>query len=134
MYKTDAMKDILRQINPYVQLIVYPVRITPGNIHVIFQNIDILVEALDSVESKKMIIENFHKHFPNTPLICASGVAGYESSNSIKVRKITPKLYIVGDESTPAQIGIGLMSPRVGISAMMQANTVLRLLMGETEP
>ena len=37
----------------------------------------------------------------------------------------------LGDLETGAAPGCGLMAPRVGIAAHMQANVVLRLLLGE---
>ena len=43
------------------------------------------------------------------------------------------RFYICGDGVTPAEIGRGLMAPRVGICAMHQANTILRLLLGIDE-
>jgi sulfur carrier protein ThiS adenylyltransferase len=41
------------------------------------------------------------------------------------------KIFIIGDQKTAAQPGVGLMAPRVGIAAHHQANTVLRILLGE---
>jgi len=38
---------------------------------------------------------------------------------------------LVGDDVAEARPGCGLMAPRVAIAANHQANTVLRLIMGE---
>ncbi|MCX8065977.1 MAG: sulfur carrier protein ThiS adenylyltransferase ThiF [Candidatus Hydrogenedentes bacterium] len=134
MLKTEAIKEILFEINPYVNIITFTEVIDENNIQRLFSEADILVEAFDSPEGKKMLIETFHKYFPSRPLISASGLAGFYSSNSIKVRKVTKYLYVVGDECHSAGIGEGLMSPRVGITANMQANTVVRIIMGEEQP
>jgi sulfur carrier protein ThiS adenylyltransferase len=58
-------------------------------------------------------------------------LAGYASGETIGVRKMGKRIYVVGDLETGAAPGCGLMAPRVGIAAHMQANTVLRILLGE---
>lgn len=134
MFKTDALKEILLQINPYVKLVTYNEIINEVNIPRLFSDVDVLVEAFDTAQGKKMLIESFHKHFPTKPIITASGLAGFYSSNLIRARRVSKYLYVVGDETHSAGIGEGLMSPRVGITANIQANTVVRILMGEEEP
>jgi len=134
MYKTDAIKEIIQKINPYVEVKTYREKINPDNIRSLFQDVHILVEAFDTAEGKRMLIENFHKYFPDKPIVSASGLAGYFSSNSLKVRKVTSYLYVVGDEENSAGPGVGLMAPRVGIAGNLQANTVLRIIMGEQIP
>ncbi len=57
------------------------------------------------------------------------GVAGYESSNTVETRKMMEGVYIVGDLTSEAKIGQGLMAPRVAVAAGHQANMVLRLIM-----
>lgn len=134
MYKTEAIREVIQDINPYVEIETYTKKINRDNIKDLFANIQILVEAFDTAEGKRMLIENFHIHFPKRPIVSASGLAGYFSSNSLKVRKVTPYLYIVGDEENSAGLGVGLMAPRVGIAGNLQANTVLRIIMGEENP
>lgn len=134
MFKTDALREILCEINPYVNVITHTELINRDNIQKLFSDIDVLVEAFDSPEEKKMLIETFHKYFPSKPIVSASGLAGFYSSNSIRVRKVSKTLYIVGDETHSSGVGEGLMAPRVGITAHMQANTVVRIILGEESP
>lgn len=134
MYKTEAIREIIQDINPYVEIETYTEKINQDNIKSFFGEVQTLVEAFDTAEGKRMLIENFHKYYPDKPIVSASGLAGYFSSNSLKVRKVTPYLYIVGDEENSAGPGIGLMAPRVGIAGNLQANTVLRIIMGEENP
>ena len=42
-------------------------------------------------------------------------------------------LYMCGDGSTAAEVGNGLMAPRVTVCAAHQANMVLRLILGIEE-
>ena len=80
-----------------------------------------------------MLINTLLTETKNVTVVSGSGMAGYESSNTIKPKKINNRFYICGDSVTPAEIGRGLMAPRVGICAMHQANTILRLLLGIDE-
>ena len=68
------------------------------------------------------------KRIPDVPFITASGLAGYGGEDSIQVNKIGKTIYVVGDLETGARPGCGLMAPRVGIAASMQANLALRLI------
>jgi len=130
LYKAEALRQVLAQINPYVALETHVVRLDEDNLGTVFANVDVMVEAFDSTASKTMILRAFPKLFPEIPLIVASGLAGHGPSNQIRTRKILRNLYLVGDEETAAQPGMGLMAPRVGIAASHQANAALRLLLG----
>ncbi len=134
MYKVDAIKEIIGEINPYVAIDTHLAKVDENNVGSLFKDVDILVEAFDTANAKRMLIESFHKCYPTRPIVSASGLAGYYSSNLIKVRKVTPYLYIVGDEEYSAEVGIGLMAPRVGIAANIQANTAIRIIMNQPDP
>ena len=125
--KAEALETNLRRINPYVQYEARCVRITPENIKDLFGEVDVLVEAFDRADQKAMLLQSFK----GTPIVAASGLAGHGSGETIGVRKMGTTIYVVGDLETAAAPGCGLMAPRVGIAAHMQANLVLRLLLGE---
>ncbi len=125
--KAAALEANLRRINPYVEYAARCVRVTPDNIDELFGQVDIMVEAFDRADQKAMLLQSFK----SAPLVAASGLAGYGSGETIGVRKMGERVYIVGDLETGAAPGCGLMAPRVGIVAHMQANLVLRILLGE---
>ncbi len=130
--KVDALYETLERINPTVTIERHHIRITPDNLDELFKDVDILVEAFDSAKEKAMLTNTFLSRYPNKALIAASGLAGYEQSNSITTQQMTDHLIICGDGITAAAPGCGLMAPRVGIAAHHQANAVIRLLLGET--
>jgi sulfur carrier protein ThiS adenylyltransferase len=68
---------------------------------------------------------------PKAGYVGASGLAGYGDNNVIKTRKIHDHVYIIGDGTSAAGPGQGLMAPRVGIAAHHQANQILRILLGK---
>jgi sulfur carrier protein ThiS adenylyltransferase len=129
--KVEALKATLERINPAVKIVSHFVRITPDNLDALFGRVDILVEAFDSARQKAMLTNSFLKKYSDKHLVAASGVAGFESSNSIVTQKVTEQLILCGDGITAAAPGCGLMAPRVGVAAHHQANAVLRLLLGE---
>ncbi len=131
MTKAEALKSTLARINPYVAIEAHALRLTPETIPALFGAVDILVEAFDQADQKAMLVETFLRHCPGKPLVAASGVAGFGSSNAVTTRRATDQLYLVGDGETAAAPGTGLMAPRVGVAAHHQANAVLRLLLGE---
>ena len=129
--KVLALKRILKKINPFLNIGAYSVRLNKTNITEIFRNVDVMIEAFDTKDAKAMLSNTFAAHYPDKPLILASGVAGYGPSNDITTRKIGKNIWVVGDLKSEAKIGNGLMSPRVGIAANHQANLALRLILGE---
>ncbi len=131
MPKVDAMRENLEKVNPYVRIITHQTAIRPKNVKSIFGNAEIIVEAFDKAEEKAMLINTISESMPDTYIVAASGVAGYGDSNEIRTTRFSSKIFIVGDQKSAAGPGIGLMAPRVGIAAHQQANTVLRLILGE---
>jgi sulfur carrier protein ThiS adenylyltransferase len=131
MPKVDAIRESLEKINPYVHIITHHTVIRPKNVKRIFGNADIIVEAFDKAEEKAMLINAISESMPDKYVVAASGVAGYGNNNEIRTIQFSSKIFLVGDQKTPAGPGIGLMAPRVGIAAHHQANMVLRLILGE---
>lgn len=131
MYKTDALKSLLQKINPYLDIHTDCVKVTEENLTELFENNDIICEAFDCPETKAMLVNGILEHFPEKKLVSASGMAGYESSNTIHTRRITRNFYLCGDRTTESVPGKGLMAPRVAICAAHQANMITRLILGE---
>lgn len=130
MSKVQAMKENLSRINPHVRVENYEVMLTREEIPRIFSSTPIIVEAFDKAEMKEMILTTVLEAMPGHVIVAASGLAGYGPSNAIRTERISPRLYIVGDQVSAAGPGRGLMAPRVGIAAHHQANLVLRLILG----
>lgn len=127
LYKTKALKSLISQVNPFVEVETFEVFLDEKNICEIFKDCKIICEAFDNPKSKAMIA-NFAPNFKDKKLILASGMAGIYDSNLIKTQKFATNVYICGDLKNGAKIGDGLMAPRVAICAGHQANLVLRLL------
>lgn len=131
--KTDALKEQLLEINPYLEIVTDCVRVTEENLIPLFQEEDIICEAFDNPDAKALLACGILEHFPDKKLVSASGLAGYESSNLIHTRRVSRNFYLCGDEKTEAVYGKGLMAPRAALCAAHEANMITRLLLGEEE-
>ncbi len=128
--KTEAMKSIIREINPFVETGVLDIKIDRKNIYSTVGDIEIVVEAFDRAETKAMLMEELLTN-TNKIVVSASGMAGLGSANEIVTRKIKDNFYLVGDNYSDYEEYSGIMSTRVMICAAHQANVVLRLILGE---
>lgn len=126
--KTSALAENLRRINPDIELELHDCLLTEENIPEIFKNCDVVVEAFDKADAKTMLIAALSK--TNIPIVAASGLAGFGRSNDIRVRKVGSRLYLVGDLTSGISPELAPASPRVGIAASIQANTVIAILLG----
>lgn len=133
MYKTDALAENLREINPYIEFETHTERIAEENAVTLLQGVDIICEAFDNAEAKAMLTDIVLSELPDKYLVAASGMAGMGTTNSIKTRKITSRFYLCGDETSEVSDGIGLVAPRVALCAAHQAHTVLRILSKQFE-
>ena len=133
MYKTDALSENLREINPYIVLDAHTERITEDNAITLLKGANIICEAFDNAEAKAMLTDIVLSELPDKYLVAASGMAGMGTTNSIKTRRITSRFYLCGDETSEVSDGIGLVAPRVALCAAHQAHTVLRILSKQFE-
>lgn len=128
--KTEAMKSIIREINPFVEVDILNIKVYRENIYSIVGDIEIVVEAFDRAETKAMTLEELLTN-KNKIVVSASGMAGLGSANEIVTRKIKDNFYLIGDNYSDYEEYSGIMSTRVMLCAAHQANTVLRLILGE---
>ncbi len=133
MYKTEALRENLKEINPYLKTEIHTVCITPENAINLLADCDIICEAFDDAECKAMLTNLVLEEMPDKYLVAASGMAGMGSANSIHTRKVTKRFYLCGDEISDVKDGIGLVSSRVMLCAAHQAHTILRLIANEFE-
>ena len=128
--KTEAIKSIIKEINPFVEIEVLNKKVDRENILSVAGDVEIVVEAFDVAETKTMAIEELLTN-GNKILVSASGMAGLGSANEIITRKIRDNFYLIGDNYSDYEEYSGIMSTRVMLCAAHQANVVLRLIVGE---
>ena len=123
------MAEITRNINPYIEVITHTVHLDATNIPEVFGKAHILVECFDRPDAKAVLIQTAAELLPDVYVVGASGMAGYGDSNGVQTMRLGDKVFMVGDFTTAAEPGRGLMAPRVSIAAGHQANLVVSLLM-----
>ena len=128
--KTEAIKTIIKEINPFVEVDTLDIKVDRENIHSIVGDIEIVVEAFDRAEIKAMTIEELLTN-KNKIVVSASGMSGLGSANEIITRKVRNNFYLIGDNYSDYEEYSGIMSTRVMLCAAHQANMVLRLILGE---
>jgi len=129
--KTEALKKNLLQMNPYIMIKTVDGLLTEESIPQFFKDVDVLAECFDDPAMKAAALRTVLTNMPGTGYVGASGLAGYGDNNVIRTQKIHANVYIIGDGTSAAGPGQGLMAPRVGIAAHHQANQILRILLGK---
>ena len=126
--KVAALKDNLLRIAPELDLQALDVRLDAASTREIFKDCDIVVEAFDTVDSKKMILATLMPM--GVRLVTASGLAGWGRTNALRLRRLGSRVLAVGDGQTGVNADCPPESPRVGIVAAMEANAVVAWLLG----
>lgn len=130
LMKTEALREIIHDVNPYAEIESLSLCLEPGNISRSLTGWPLIVEAFDRPEAKAALVGTVLSELPEVRIICASGLAGLGKADNIRSRKISDRLYLCGDEVSAAEGGQSLMAPRVMVCAGQQANLALRLLAG----
>ena len=132
-YKADALAETLSELAPYTEVEAVIAAITEENLADLLKAADVVCEACDRAETKAMLVNGVLERLPDCYLVAASGMAGMQTPNTIRTRKVMKRFYLCGDEVSDAAETIGLVAPRVMLCAAHQAHTVLRILAGEYE-
>ena len=133
LYKADALAENLLEIAPYTDVTAVTAKITEENFADLLKRADVVCEAFDNAEAKAMLVNGVLEQLPDCYLVAASGMAGMDTPNTIRTRKVMGRFYLCGDETSDVADTIGLVAPRVMLCAAHQAHTVLRILAGEYE-
>ena len=129
MYKTEALKENLLKINPYLDIHTDCVKVEEGNVRELLAEDSYICEAFDKAENKAMLVNTVLEYFPEKYLVAASGMAGFGESNRIRTRKVTEHFYLCGDGTSDAEEGICLTAARAALCAAHQANLIVSLML-----
>lgn len=133
MKKTEAMSELIRQVNPWIELGFFDGRVTQENAAELFRPYPIICEAFDSPKAKAELVNGVLSQLPDNTVISGSGMAGAYSSNQIKTAKKMKRLYVCGDGTHGISTEESLTAARVSICAGHEANMAIRLILGEEE-
>ncbi|SIN71126.1 sulfur carrier protein ThiS adenylyltransferase ThiF [Halodesulfovibrio marinisediminis] len=127
MTKVEVGRTNLLRIDSTLNITVHNCQITPTTAPQYFAGCDIIVEALDSIDGKKMMAALYLSD-PRL-FVSASGMAGWGEPYMQK-RKIRDDAVLVGDFTTDIA-DHPPMAPKVLMAAAMQADVVLTHILGK---
>ena len=127
-YKATALLGHLKAVNPYGNYHSRVVQLTEDNLAELLSEAHIVCEALDKPEAKALLVNGVMESFPDKYLVSASGLAGFASSASMQVRRVTPHFYLCGDGISD-MLHLPLCGARVGLCAAQEALTIARIIL-----
>jgi len=128
-YKVEALRENIERAVKGCHVEILNKKLEKGSMHVPFDEVDVVVEALDSASTKADFIEDVLNNLPGKPLVGASGVAGIGGGQRVVLERFGD-LYLVQDHEARSSDEDVLLSPKVGLFAHYQANVVLEILNG----
>lgn len=129
MKKAEALKSIIAEINPLINVRAVDAKITENNCIQLFSDYNYICEAFDKPECKAEFVGAILSAFPQKKLVAASGMAGYGNASKIITKKISDNFYICGDGVSSFEQGI--MAPCVWICAAHQADKIIELILND---
>lgn len=125
--KTEALAEILLELNPNLELELLPIRITEANLHEILPKAEIWVEAFDNAQIKSAFTQQ--AVLTAKLVVAASGICGYGGEPLAKKR--LGHLHIVGDFQTDANM-IAPYAPKVNQAAALMADSILEYILSDS--
>ncbi len=130
--KAIAAKKRLQDLNPNVSLITYPEALTPKNALYLFKDYDIIVDGSDNFDTRYLV--NDAAVICNKPFVYGA-IYKFEGQVSVFNYKDGPTYRCLfpnppSEGSVPNCSEIGVLGVLPGIIGAMQANEVLKMILG----
>ena len=133
--KVLSVKEKIKKLNPDVKINIYEDKLDKSNVEQIFSNYEIIVDGLDNFNDKFLL--NDYSILLNKKLVHA-GVVGFEGQvlTVIPGKSACLRCYF---QEVPSDFRqnckeLGVFSPCVGVISTIQANEVLKLIVGIGRP
>jgi len=121
--KVLALAENLMAINPDAQIRTLEARLDRETAAAVFEDCDVVVEAVDDAATKKMLAEAMLMQ--DKLFVAASGMGGWGRADAIRTRRLRDDFIVVGDMTTECAGATPPLSPMVGVAAAKQADAVL---------
>lgn len=129
LLKTEALTAQLRELNPWLELVVDNVKVKEDNYQELLGQDEYYCEAVDQASTKAWLINALLTTWPERYVVAASGMAGAGSTNLLQARRISEHFYLCGDGCSDCQQE-SLVASRVALCAAQQAHLIYRLILG----
>jgi len=121
--KAEALRDNLLKISGSLECTLATDRLTGENIETVLKDCDVVVEAFDRAEDKRMMAQMYSR--TEKFFVSASGLAGWGESDAIATKKMNDSFYLIGDLKTGVTPQTPPCAPRVAVAAAKQADCIL---------
>lgn len=121
--KVEALRDNLRLINERIEMEAMQIKIDQDNVAGLFADCDVVVEAFDKPEYKKLLVETY-MHSAKL-LVSVSGLAGWGKSDDITIHRQKENFYVIGDWVSAISADCPPLAPRVHVAAAKQADIIV---------
>jgi len=118
--KTESLAKNLQAISPIIKVESIDMRIKPGDAATLFSDCNIVVEGVDEIECKTMLINELAE--TGQTVVSASGIAGPDM-RSVRVRRVG-HCHVVGDFVSDEK-EYALFPPKIALVAALMAGIVL---------
>ncbi|MFG6687330.1 molybdopterin-synthase adenylyltransferase MoeB [Mariniflexile sp. HNIBRBA6329] len=130
--KAEAAKKRLEDLNDEISIIAYPEKLTYQNAIILFKQFDIIVDGSDNFETRYLV--NDTCIITNKPLVFAA-IYKFEGQVSVFNYKNGPSYRCLfpnppKKDAVPNCTEIGVLGVLPGIIGSMQANEVLKIILG----
>ncbi len=127
--KTIALKKNILKINPQTKIKTLNIKINKRNLKKIIEKykIDIIIEAVDNEDIKKMIFEEALKL--KKKIVSASGLAGFGDCENIRIKR--GKRFVIVGDMTKSIKNFKPLAPKVSAVAAIQTDEVLRMVLND---
>ena len=134
--KVISAKEKLNKINPDVNVITFEKKLDKNNIEEIFKDFEIIVDGLDNFNDK-FLVNDFcvllNKKFVH------AGVVGFEGQILTVIPKESACLRCYFPKDPPSDLRqsckeVGVLNTCVGVLATLEANEVIKLILGIGKP
>ncbi len=133
MKKTEALSEILQEINPFCEISLFDSLIDEKNCVELFDSCSVVCEAFDNAECKADLVNTLLLECRDKYIVAASGMAGKGRANEIVTKRLGKRFYICGDGATDVDDGEGLSAARVMVCAGHQASKVIEIILNLEE-
>ncbi len=134
--KVDSAAQTIRELNPDVKVVKYPVRLDASNIMEILPGYDIVVDGLDNFPTRYLL--NDASVRLQIPVVSAA-ILGFEGQLSVFKPYDGPCYRCLFPVPPPAELAPscganGVLGVLPGTMGLLQATEVIKLILGEGEP
>jgi len=128
MKKVLALAETIALVDPAIEILAHDAVLDERSIPALFAGCDVIVEALDQADQKKLLIEMVLARLPDARIVAASGLAGTGKVGELKTVRMD-RLVLCGDFEREVSAEDPPVAPRVAIVANMEADVVLEILL-----